>query len=148
MKKIQLFLLLAVLAMGMSACKYDEGPLISFVPKTERIANTWVVNEANINGTSKSSIDGFKEITFFKEGNCQIVYTILSTDVAYGGTWTLSDDKSYIRINTTDDLTHLFSYANDWTILHLKEDALKVSYSESNVSGGTDSYVVTFEPAI
>jgi hypothetical protein len=148
MKKIQLLLLLAVLAIGVSSCKYEEGPFISFIPKVERVSNTWVVDQAVVNGVSSTSISGFKEITFFKEGACQIIYTALTLEYAYGGTWAFDDEKAGIVINTTDDLTHLLSYGNTWTILHLKEDVLKVSYSQSNLTGGTDSYVVTFKPKV
>ena len=148
MKKIYLFSLLAMLALGMSSCKYEEGPFISFIPKVERVSNTWVVNTAVINGASGTSIPNFKEVTFFKEGVCQIIYNPLSVEVAYGGTWAFNPDKSAITILTTDDLTHLFSYGNDWTILHLKEDELKVTYSESTLSGSTDSYIVTFKPKV
>lgn len=148
MKKIYLFSLLAMLALGMTSCKYEEGPFISVIPKVERVSNTWVVETAVINGVSGTSISSFKEITFFKEGACQIIYNPLGIEVAYGGTWAFNPDKSAITILTTDDLTHLLSYGNDWTILHLKEDQLKVSYSESTLGGSTDSYVVTFKPKV
>lgn len=147
MKKFYLFSLVAMLVLGLTSCKYEEGPAIAFTSKLKRVSNTWVVNQAEINGASSTSISGFKEITFFENGDCQIVYTPFGVDYPYSGTWTFTTDKSAIRINTTDDGTGLLSYANDWTILMLKEDALKVTYSQS-AGGGTDSYIVTFEPGI
>lgn len=143
MRKIQLLSLLALLVMGMTSCKYEEGPFLSVIPKVERVTNTWVVNEAVKNGTSSTSIDGFKEITFFKEGDCQIVYAAGSFEFAYSGTWTFADSKETIHILANDDATGLSTYENDWTILRLKEDELKVSFTE-----GSDAYVATFEPAI
>jgi hypothetical protein len=143
MKKMLLFSLMALLMLGMTSCKYDEGPFISFIPKVERISNTWVPNEAVKNGTSSTSIDGFKEITFFKEGACQIIRTSGSTEIGFTGTWVLSDDKMTIHISVVGDLNASSTYVSDWTILRLKEEELKVSYTDS-----PDTYIVTFEPAV
>lgn len=140
--------MLAVLAMGFAACKYEEGPFISFIPKTERIANTWVVSQADINGTPHSSIDGFKKIIFFKEGACQIFYINGTTETASSGTWAFSSDKKSIHISVADDTNAAITYVNDWTILHLKEDVLKVTYFDTSGSGSIDTYIVTFEPAV
>jgi hypothetical protein len=130
-----------MLAIGFSGCTYEEGPLISFVSKKERIANTWVVNTANINGTDGTEIPGFKKIIFFSAGACQIIYNPLGVEVAYAGTWALSDDNKSIRIDTSDELTGLFNYVSDWTILHLKDKILKVSYTDNS-----DLYIVEFKP--
>lgn len=141
MRKLHLFSLLVLLAIGFSGCTYDEGPLISFVSKKERVANTWVVNTANINGVDGSEIPGFKKLIFFSAGACQIFYNPLGVEVAYGGTWALSEDKKSIPIDTKDELTGLFSYVSDWTILHLKDKILKVTYTDNS-----DLYVVEFKP--
>jgi hypothetical protein len=147
MKKLYLFAVLAVLVMGMNSCKYEEGPFISFVPKTERVTNKWIVNNAIIDGTQGASIPGFKDITFFKEGGATRVSTVLGVDFAYSGTWAFSDDKAAIVIALTDELTGLTSYNSTWTILHLKEDELKPSFSDTDSFGTTTTYIVTFEPA-
>jgi hypothetical protein len=142
MKKIHLFFLLGVLVLGMSSCKYDEGPFISFVSISERVANSWVVNTATINGgTSADSIAGFQEISFFKEGACQIIYDSSGTEYAYVGDWALTEKKKAIHIDAHDELTHTATYVNDWTISRLKDAELKVTYQE-----GGDTYVVDFEP--
>lgn len=134
---------MALLVVGMTSCKYDEGPFISFIPKTERVANTWVPNEAEKNGVSSTTLPGFKEITFFKEGGCTLIQNPTGFDVASSGTWAFSDDKLQLLIDLDDELTQQVKYQKTWTILHLKEDELKVSFSDTS-----GSYVVTFEPGL
>ena len=141
MKKFYLLTLLILLGIGFTGCTYEEGPLVSFVSKSERVANSWVVNTANKNGTESTEIEGFKQINFFSEGACQIFYNPLGVDIAYSGTWALSEDNKRILINTNDELTGLFSYVSEWTILKLKDKILKVTYIDNS-----DFYVVEFKP--
>jgi hypothetical protein len=148
MKKIQWMLVLAMLVIGFAGCKYDEGPFISFIPKTERVGNTWVVNTAVINGTPQASINGFKKITFFKEGACQIIWIDGTTEKSSLGTWEFTEKKEAIHIEVAEELNATKTYVNDWTILHLKEKQLKVTYINTNSTGGKDTYIVTFEPAV
>lgn len=142
MKKFYLFSLLVLLTLGMTGCRYEEGPFISFLPKADRLGNTWVVNTVSLNGTSGTSIDGFKEITFFNEGGCQIIYNPLNTEIAYSGTWAFSDDKKIVQINTVDELFGVDRYESDWTILALKDEVLKVTFTDDG-----DVYIVEFKPA-
>lgn len=131
---------MAMLVAGMTSCKYDEGPFLSFVPKTERVTNTWVVNTATVNGAD-GTIPNFKEITFFKEGGCQIIYDTSGTEYAFTGDWAFTDKKLAIHIDADDELTHTSTYVSDWTILRLKEEELKVSFTDNS-----DLYVVAFKP--
>ena len=55
-------------------------------------------------------------------------------------------DKSILSIAAADTLSNRKSYANDWTILGLKQDRLKVSYYQRNATGTKDAYVGTMEP--
>jgi hypothetical protein len=146
MKKIQFIMLFFVLALGMSSCKYEEGPFISVIPKTERVTNTWIVSNAIIDGTQSSSIPSFKQITFYKEGDLNVVFTVLGVDVPYSGTWEFSDDKAAIVFTSKDEASGFFSYDRTWTILKLKEELLKVTWVEPTTS--TDEvYTVEFVPA-
>lgn len=142
MKKIRLFAILPLLMLAMAGCKYEEGPFVSFVPKQERIANTWVVEEVDKNGNLDTEIEGFKEITFFKEGACQIIYNPGGVEFGFTGTWVLNDDKTYLTLLLDDDLTGTVNYESVWTILRLKEDQLKVTYTD-----GSDVYITTFKTA-
>ena len=132
---------MAVLLVGMNSCKYEEGPFISFIPKTERVGNTWIVSTVTIDGTQDTEIDGFKQITFFKEGGCKIIYTAFSVEVAYSGTWAFDDKKEIINIDVTDEAFGTDNVVMHWTILRLKEEELKVTYTYDN-----KLYVVDFVP--
>lgn len=148
MKKIQLLsILMLVLVMGMSSCKYEEGPFISVIPKVERVTNTWIVSNATVDGTQSSSISWLKEITFYKEGGLGVVRSILGIDSPYTGTWAFTEDKGGLTLLSKDDLTGLLSFNRDMTILKLKEELLKVTWIEPT-SGADQVYVVEFVPSV
>ncbi len=148
MKKFQLLsVLMLVLVMGMSSCKYEEGPFISVIPKVERVTNTWIVSNATIDGTQSSSISWLKQMTCFKDGGLDVLQSVLGLDVPYTGTWAFTDDKSGLTFLSKDDATGLFSFDRDLTILKLKEDLLKVTWIEPS-SGADEVYVVEFVPSV
>ncbi len=146
MKTKHFFALLGLLVMGFAGCKYDEGPLLSLASKTARVSNRWIPSEVVKNGIPGTAIDSFREITFLKDGGCQMVFTDYTRDFTYNGTWIFAADQSILSINATDSLAPSGSYNNDWTILRLQENTLKVSYYQRNAAGTKDGYVVTFEP--
>ncbi|HEX2900888.1 MAG TPA: hypothetical protein VHS96_14290, partial [Bacteroidia bacterium] len=76
------------------------------------------------------------------EGGCQIIYNPLNTEIAYSGTWAFSDDKKIVQINTVDELFGVDRYESDWTILALKDEVLKVTFTDDG-----DVYIVEFKPA-
>ena len=132
--------------LGIAACKYDEGPLVSFVSKTARLTQTWIPSDVMVNEVPVAAVDSFREVTFRKDGGCEMVFTDYTRDYSYAGTWQFAADKSILSIAAADTLSNRKSYANDWTILGLKQDRLKVSYYQRNATGTKDAYVVTFEP--
>jgi hypothetical protein len=145
MRKIQLFALLTLLIVGMTGCKYEEGPFISFVPKVERVTNSWIVSTAIINGEQQTDISGFNYITFFKEGNAAVQFEILGAAIDYSGTWTFNEDNSAILLTTDDDATGVFEYNRTMTILKLKEKELHVTWTEGSGSN-IETYDVVFVP--
>ena len=148
MKKFQLLsILILALVMGMSSCKYEEGPFISVIPKVERVTNTWIVSNATVDGAQSSSISWLKEITFFKEGGLNVVRTALGFDVPFTGTWAFTDDKSALELLSKDDATGFVSFDRTMTILKLKEELLKVTWVEPT-SGADQVYVVEFVPSV
>lgn len=140
MRKIKLLSLVLFLFVAATGCKYEEGPLISFIPKTERITNTWKVSSATIDGVA-DDLASYKTLTFYKEGGFKAIFEIASIEFAYNGTWAFNDDKSGIDIVSTEELLGLTSYDRSYTILHLKEDELHVTWTEDS---GNDLYDVVF----
>ena len=146
MKKLQsvISFLLVILVFMVSCKKYEEGPLISFTSKKERISNLWQVESATKKVTGASDADitslytGYS-IEFEREG----AYTIINnnySDTSYTieeGAWELLFKKEQIETvgvekeissstgATIGDDTLQRHY---WTILRLKEKELWVSY--------------------
>lgn len=141
MRKIQFLTLLAFLFVAMNGCKYEEGPFISFIPKVERVANTWKVSSATLNGNPESNVESIKTVTFYKEGNASVTFDIANVDVVFNGNWTFNAKKETILL-TTEDGSGFLNYDRTMTILKLKEEELHVSWID-----GTDAYDVVFTPA-
>lgn len=95
--KITVFLLLVVLITlpTIQGCKkYPDGPMLSLHTRSERVANTWKVDNYKINGTDYTSlVTGYTE-TFTKDGN----YSYSWGNLAGTGTWTFQNNDAEIRI--------------------------------------------------
>ena len=135
-----------LLVLGLTSCKYEEGPLISFVPKEERVANTWIVSRAVVNGEVQSSLDDFEYITFTKGGsNVEFKRKIIGIPYTLIGTWAFNDDETVIIMDLVDQTTGLLEFDFEWTIRKLKENELFVSYTEVE-SGATIGYEIELVP--
>jgi hypothetical protein len=145
MRKIQLFALLSLLIVSMTGCKYEEGPFISFVPKVERVTNSWIVSTAIVNGQQDTELDGVNYFTFYKEGNAAVSFNLLGTEIIYSGTWVFNEDKSTIILNTEDN-SGFFEYNRTFTIKKLKEKEMQLYWEEEDGSGNNDTYDVVWVP--
>lgn len=74
-----LLIIAAVFSIVLSACKYDEGPGISFRQKRERISNIWKVTNYKVDGSDDAALLS----TFSHGDSLQIVMTI-SQSGSYG----------------------------------------------------------------
>jgi hypothetical protein len=84
---------------GIQSCKkYADGPLISLNSKTERVANTWKVDNYKINGNDYTSlVSGYTE-TYTKDGNYYYTFGSLSGT----GTWAFQNNNEEVRITGID----------------------------------------------
>lgn len=144
MKKLILFALVAFIGLGLTSCKYEEGPFVSVVPKQERVTNTWEVQEAYENDQPTNDLDFIKEFTLYKEGNADMLQTIAGLDVYFVGTWAFDDDKSHINVTLEDDNTGLLSFTREWEILRLKEEEMWVKSWETDILGVETLYEIHF----
>lgn len=132
MKKFSVIALLALLVMaGLSSCKYEDGPFISFIPKVERVANTWIVGQEFMNDTLITGTNSLDQITLYKEGNCGLISSWWGGTITYNGTWAFTDDKAAITIAVVDG-TGFLSINETYTILRLKEKELWVQFTDDN----------------
>ncbi|MFN8393703.1 MAG: hypothetical protein U0176_03420 [Bacteroidia bacterium] len=140
MKYKHFILLLAVIAILISSCKYDEGPLISIYSKDNRLTNTWIPDEATINGgpgiiesngakyVGSSTIDPpyLKEVTMLDNGQALAIYQVNSgQDQACSGFFTFNGAKEGVSVQLDVDGEVVFMA---WNITHLGKNKLKVNY--------------------
>lgn len=96
----------ALLAAGCS--KYDDGPGISLVSRTERVANTWVIDRATADGENVTSdYDQYVlTLTTNNVANLQADYTVFGITVSTEttGTWAFANDQEQLVLDFEDDL--------------------------------------------
>lgn len=97
---------LALLATGCS--KYDDGPGVSLVPRTERVANTWVIDRATADGENVTEAYDQYVLTLTTDGaaNLEAEYTVFGVDVSTQttGTWAFANDQEQLVLDFEDDL--------------------------------------------
>jgi hypothetical protein len=94
-KVLALIVLGAMMFMGIQSCKkYEEGPLISFTSRTDRVANTWKVDNYKVNGDDYTSlVAGYTE-TFTKSGDYSYNWGIISGT----GSWAFKNNDAEIQL--------------------------------------------------
>ncbi len=126
LKKSTLFILLLVGTMTpiLQGCnKYSEGPILSVVSRTERLANIWKVENYKIDGTDYTSIvSNYTEI-FSKSGAYSYDWGILGGS----GTWAFQNNDMEVKLTGNDNQTSRTLY-----ILKLEEKALWYYYTEND----------------
>jgi len=85
---------------GLQSCeKYPENPMISLISRTERVANTWSVDNYKVNGTDYTSlVTGYSE-TFTKDGGYSYDWSALEGS----GTWAFENNDEEVRITGIDN---------------------------------------------
>lgn len=95
-KRAPFILMLSVMTvLTIQGCKkYPDGPGISFRSRTERVANTWRVDNVKINGTDYTSLYSDYTETFTREGQYSYSWGILSGS----GLWEFQNNDKEIRL--------------------------------------------------
>ena len=126
LKKSTLFILLLVGTMApiLQGCnKYSDGPILSVVSRTERLANIWKVENYKIDGTDYTSIvSNYTEI-FSKSGAYSYDWGILGGS----GTWAFQNNDMEVKLTGNDNQTSRTLY-----ILKLEEKALWYYYTDND----------------
>lgn len=122
--KTKLIILTAFLALTTVSCsKYEDGPAISLRSKTQRVANTWKIENAYRNGEDVTSDYDQYVLTLRDDNTARLVaiYTsgVFSVEVETNGTWTFEDKKEVLVLNFEDDAAD-----GKYLILRLKEKEL------------------------
>lgn len=126
LQKSTLFILLLVGTMApfLQGCnKYSDGPILSVVSRTERLANIWKVENYKIDGTDYTSIvTNYTEI-FSKSGAYSYDWGILGGS----GTWAFQNNDMEVKLTGNDNQTSRTLY-----ILKLEEKALWYYYTDND----------------
>lgn len=127
---LSVFVLVMVLFAG---CKYDEGPVLSFRSKKERVVNIWTfgkVTEAD--GTDiTANYDGWF-VSLDQEGGLLIHWMFGGNPQDEYGTWVFADRKESIHLEYSNSLVQE-AFPKQFRILRLKEKNMKVK-SNANIT--------------
>jgi hypothetical protein len=155
MKKLSIILTAIFFILFLTACRYDEGPMISFRSVEKRVAQSFLLVEFTKNGVDMTqeltdscgnywrfsgSKDPYQPLTFVVEGSIHIT----NNYVPMGGDWKLSNNKKQIELNTTHNFEGLGPFQNNiittWKIERLTKDEMWLSCTYNNAY-----YYIKFE---
>jgi len=120
-----LIVIIAFMLPIMQGCKkYPDGPMISLLSRTDRVANTWQVDNYKLNGTDYTSLMSSYTETYSKSGAYSYAWGIL----AGSGTWKFQNNDAEILITGTTNQSTV-----TLTILKLEEKEFWYYYMD-----GTD----------
>jgi len=123
-KSIVIVLFSGTMLLSVQGCKkYNDGPLISLASRTERVANTWKVDNYKVNGNDYTSLVTNYTETYTKNGNYSYEWGSFSGT----GTWAFQNNDKEIRITGTDNQTSITLF-----ILKLEEKQFWYYYMDGN----------------
>lgn len=100
MRIVLIMLLGAIMVPVLQSCnKYEEGPSLSLMSRTARLANQWKVENYKINGSDYTSLMGDYEETYSKNGAYTYTWSILNGS----GTWKFQNNDMEIKLEGNDD---------------------------------------------
>ncbi|MEX1132952.1 MAG: hypothetical protein WEC15_06995 [Flavobacteriales bacterium] len=100
--------LAAIVLMSTGCSKYDDGPGVSLVPRTERVANTWVIDRATADGENVTA--DYNQyvlgLTTDNAATLEAEYTVFGIDVSTEttGTWAFASDQEQLVLDFEEDL--------------------------------------------
>lgn len=128
-KIAMLFSVIAIVLFAFTSCdSYPEGPLISLVSKTDRVANNWKVAQALDDGKDVTANFNQYELDLAKDGTAELTakYLFLGVNFDYttNGSWAFVSDSEKISFNyennTADGVYQILKLKADE--MWLKED--------------------------
>lgn len=90
-----LFILSLLMLISVQGCKkYSDGPSFSFMSRTERLANTWKVDNYKVNGTDYTTLVSDYNETFTTKGAYSYTWSVLNGS----GTWAFQNKDNEVKI--------------------------------------------------
>lgn len=123
-KRFLKFIPIAFITLIFAGCqKYEDGPMFSIRTRTERVANTWEIDNYTINETDWTSLVGGYSETYSKDGNYSYTWGILNGT----GTWKFANRQSDIQITGISNQTD-----RTLVILKLEEEQFWYYYMDGS----------------
>lgn len=106
-KATLLIILSVMIGFSIQGCKkYPDGPMISLQSRTERVSNTWDVDNYKLNGNDYTSlVTGYTE-TFTKEGAYSYEWGLFSGS----GTWKFQNNDEEVLITGINNQSNVTLY--------------------------------------
>lgn len=120
---IALSILTISILLTVSCKKYPDGPLLSLRTRSERLANTWKIDNYKINGNDYTSLIPSYTETFTKKGSYNYSWSVFEGS----GTWSFQNHDKEVKLNGNDDQSSRTLY-----ILKLEERTLWYYYMDGN----------------
>lgn len=118
-----IFVSILIIPTFQSCQKYSDGPVISLRTRTERVANTWKVDNYKKNGTDYTSLVTNYSETFTKSGDYSFSWGIISGT----GKWEFQNSDKQIKLNGIDNQS-----SQTLNILKLEEKEFWYYYMDGN----------------
>lgn len=126
MRKVSILAGIVLLLFG--ACKkYEEGPVVSFRTKKERVVNQWKVEEATADDGSDRTDQYDQQVWEFTDDN-EFLYKSDTSSGTQEGKWHFENDNEEIFLSGGVFLPH----QGEYDILRLKEDELWIKRDSDN----------------
>jgi len=128
-------LLFFVLAISLTGCYYDEGPVMSLRTPESRLVNKWQYQKFTMNGTDL--MDSYRSSWVeFKKDKTAMFYE--DSSYSYTAAWEFSDDFKTLYLNCSDSSN---TWEMDYYILKLRDKEL---WMESDM-GSVTMYIEMIE---
>lgn len=131
--KLLLLICLGLAVLPFTSCKkYEDGPLVSVTPRSERVANTWIIAYAEENNENVSDQYDQYELYLASDGNAELDASYTAFGVEYvtstNGTWSFQNDDEWLNLDFEDD-----DQDATYEILRLTNDELWIKNLDNNV---------------
>ncbi len=107
-KSFSLIVAVILVMVGMSGCKYPEGPFLSIQTREGRVAKQWeVIMATDSAGEDISNNFDEAEFGFEEDGEAEATLEVLGIPVEFEGEWDLDNDDTVLELELEQKTTNI-----------------------------------------
>jgi len=107
-KSLSLIVAVILVMVGMSGCKYPEGPFLSIQTREGRVAKKWeVIMATDSAGEDISNNFDEAEFDFEEDGEAEATLEVLGIPVEFEGDWNLDNDDTVLELELEQKTTNV-----------------------------------------